>query len=91
MGTDREQVKVVMYKKVPCPYCINAQRLLDEKGIKYDLVDLTDRPEELQALKEKTGWRTVPMIFVDDKLIGGYSDMKTLDEEGKLDTLVFKN
>ena len=80
--------KIVMYKKNPCPYCDRAKNLLDGKGAKYEVIDLTDKPEELQALKEKTGWMTVPMIFIDDKLIGGYSDMKALDDEGKLDALI---
>lgn len=80
--------KVVMYFKVPCPYCVNAKRLLDEKGIKYDVIDLTNQPEEMQRIKDQTGWRTVPIIMIDGKLIGGYSDMKALDEEGKLDSML---
>ncbi|MBX3041443.1 MAG: glutathione S-transferase N-terminal domain-containing protein [Bdellovibrionaceae bacterium] len=80
--------KIVMYKKNPCPYCDRAKNLLDGKGAKYEVIDLTDKPEELQALKEKTGWMTVPMIFINDQLIGGYSDMKALDDEGKLDALI---
>ena len=80
--------KVVMYSKVPCPYCVNAKRLLDEKGVKYDVIDLTDKPEEMQKIKNETGWRTVPIIMIDGKLIGGYSDMKALDDEGKLDSML---
>ena len=80
--------KVVMYSKVPCPYCVNAKRLLDEKGIKYDVIDLTNQPEEMQRIKDETGWRTVPIIMIDGKLIGGYSDMKALDDEGKLDSML---
>ncbi len=80
--------KVVMYSKVPCPYCVNAKRLLDEKGVKYEVIDLTDRPEEMQKIKDDTGWRTVPIIMIDGKLIGGYSDMKALDEDGKLDSML---
>lgn len=80
--------KVVMYKKNPCPYCERAMSLLNEKGVKFEMIDLTDKPEELQKLKEETGWMTVPMIFIDGKLIGGYSDMKELDDEGKLDTML---
>jgi len=80
--------KVIMYSKVPCPYCVNAKRLLDEKGVKYEVIDLTDRPEEMQKIKDDTGWRTVPIIMIDGKLIGGYSDMKALDEEGKLDSML---
>lgn len=80
--------KVVMYSKDPCPYCVNAKRFFDNRGISYEQIDLTDKPDEMQAIKEKTGWRTVPIILINDKLIGGYSDLKALDEEGKLDALL---
>ncbi|MGZ5279287.1 MAG: glutaredoxin domain-containing protein [Pseudobdellovibrionaceae bacterium] len=80
--------KVIMYSKDPCPYCVNAKRLLDEKGVKYEVIDLTDRPEEMQKIKDNTGWRTVPIIVIDGNLIGGYSDMKALDDEGKLDSML---
>lgn len=80
--------KVLMIKKNPCPYCDRAKTLLDNKGIKYEILDLTDKMDELEAWKEKTGWKTVPMIFINDELVGGYTDLKTLDEEGKLDQMV---
>ena len=80
--------KVVMYSKVPCPYCVSAKRMLDEKGVKYEHIDLTDKPEEMQRIKDETGWRTVPIIMIDGKLIGGYSDMKALDDQGKLDPML---
>lgn len=60
------------------------------KGIEYDVVDLTDQPEEIDRIKHETGWRTVPIILIDGQLIGGYTDMKALDEEGKLMPLISK-
>lgn len=76
--------KVVVYSKVPCPYCVRAKSFLEEKGIEFDSIDLTDRPEEIERIKNETGWRTVPIIMINGKLIGGYTDLKALDEEGKL-------
>ncbi len=80
--------KVVIYSKDPCPYCVRAKAFFDNKGIAYEEIDLTDKPEEIQAIKDKTGWRTVPIIMINGKLIGGYNDLKALDEEGKLDALL---
>ncbi len=79
--------KVLMIKKNPCPYCDRAKTLLDNKGIAYDILDLTDNMDELQVWKEKTGWKTVPMIFINDALVGGYTDLKALDDEGKLEEM----
>ena len=80
--------KVLMIKKKPCPYCDRAQVLLDNKGIKYEVLDLTNNLDELDKWKEKTGWKTVPMIFINDELVGGYNDLKALDEEGRLDAML---
>lgn len=80
--------KVLMIKKNPCPFCDRAKNLLDSKGIAFETLDLTDNMDELNSWKEKTGWRTVPMIFIDDVLVGGYTDLKALDDEGKLDEMV---
>ena len=80
--------KVVMYSKIPCPYCVAAKRFMQHKGIEFTEIDLTDQPDEIQRIKEKTGWATVPIILIDDKLIGGYTDLKHLDEKGELDALI---
>jgi glutaredoxin 3 len=79
--------KVLMIKKNPCPYCDRAKVLLDNKGIAYDILDLTDDLDELQVWKDKTGWKTVPMIFINDNLVGGYTDLKALDDDGKLEEM----
>jgi len=80
--------KVVVYTKDPCPYCVRAIQFLENKGVAYQEIDLTDKPEEIDRIKNETGWRTVPIIMINDKLIGGYTDMKTLDDEGQLDLLL---
>ncbi len=84
------QPKVVMYKKDPCPYCDRALRLLNEKNIPCHIIDLTGQDEEIQKIKNETGWRTVPIILIHGKLIGGYTDLKALDDSGELDQLLIK-
>ncbi len=76
--------QILMYKKDPCPYCDRAIRLLEEKGLAFDIIDLTGKQEEIDRIKSETGWRTVPIIMINGKLIGGYTDLKALDDEGRL-------
>ena len=80
--------KVVIYTTDPCPYCVRAINFMSEKGIPFEEIDLTDRQDEIDRIKNETGWRTVPIIMIDNQLIGGYTDMKNLDEEGKLMPLI---
>lgn len=80
--------QVRIYSKVPCPYCVSAKRFLDDKGVAYEEIDLTGKYDEMDKIKEETGWRSFPIILINGKLIGGYTDMKALDDEGKLDSLL---
>ena len=85
---ENQTAKVVMYSKDPCPYCVRAKNFFEDQGIKYEEIDLTDKPEEIERIKNETGWRTVPIIMVNGQLIGGYNDMKALHEEGKFESLL---
>lgn len=79
---------VVIYSKDPCPYCDRAKAFLESKNIPFEEIDLTDRMDEMNRIKNETGWRTVPIIMIDGKLIGGYTDLKALDERGELDQIL---
>ncbi len=77
--------KVKVYTKDPCPYCVRAIQLLENLNIPFEEVDLTGQEQEIDRLKRETGWRTVPIILINDKVIGGYTDLKALQESGELE------
>ena len=39
-------------------------------------------------LKKSNGMKTIPQIFIEEKHIGGYVELKALESEGKLDSLL---
>jgi glutaredoxin 3 len=80
--------KVLIYTKSFCPYCDRAKDLLTRKGVKFEEVYLDDRPEEYATLKQRTGMMTVPQIFINDQLVGGYTDLAALDRDQKLDEML---
>lgn len=80
--------KVLIYTKSYCPYCDRAKALLSQKGVQYEEVFLDDKPEEYETLKKRTGMMTVPQIFINDQLVGGYTDLAALDRDGKLDEML---
>jgi glutaredoxin 3 len=84
----KQTAKIKMIKKTPCPYCDRAMNFFKGKGLNVEVVDLTDNLDELQTWKEKTGWQTVPMIFINDTLVGGYNDLRALEDDGKFDAMV---
>jgi glutaredoxin 3 len=77
-----------MYVWTYCPFCQRAKSLLEKKGIAFEEIVLDGKEDELQALRRRTGQRTVPQIFIGDELIGGFSDMAALDASGELDKLL---
>jgi glutaredoxin 3 len=76
---------VEIYTKESCPFCVRAKQLLTQKGVAFVEHNLEGKPDELEALKKKTGWRTVPQIFIGGELIGGFSELSALEFSGKLD------
>ena len=79
--------KVVVYTFETCPFCVRVKRLLDNKGVSFKEIDITNDNNKLNELKSVTSCGTVPQIFVDDKFIGGCDDVVTLHKEGKFDEI----
>lgn len=80
---------IVMYTSAVCPYCMNAERLLTSKGVTgINKIRVDLQPEKRDEMIAKTGRRTVPQIFIDDRHIGGFDDLRALDLAGGLDPLL---
>ena len=81
--------RVVMYATDWCPYCARARRLLEEKGVPFEEIDVEARPEGRAEMIERSGGRSsVPQIFIGDTHGGGSDDLHALDASGGLDRLL---
>ena len=84
--------KVIMYTTPICPYCVQAKRLLERKGVAWEEVDVSRDAELRERMIAKAGGRyTVPQIFIGDTHVGGCDDLYALDLAGKLDPLLQAN
>ena len=80
---------IVMYSTAVCPYCANAEKLLLAKGVKeISKIRVDLAPEKREEMMQRTGRRTVPQIYIDDRYIGGFDDLRALDLAGGLDPLL---
>ncbi|BFT63500.1 glutaredoxin 3 [Pseudomonas moorei] len=77
-------LEVTMYTTSTCPYCRNAKRLLNEKGIRYTEIDAQSAAVRSEMVN-RSGRRTVPQIFIGNWHVGGFDDLAQLDSEGGLD------
>ncbi|MGH7900952.1 MAG: glutaredoxin domain-containing protein [Thermodesulfobacteriota bacterium] len=80
--------KVELYIANYCPYCHAAKALLDNKGVEYKEIDITEDPVMKQRVMDELGWRTVPIILINDRLIGGFDELRALEIEGQLDKML---
>ena len=80
----RTDIKVMLYSKIGCRYCDLAKELLEDRGIPYEVIELTNKKDLLIKLASQTEQNTVPYVFVNDEFIGGYQSLRTLDADGKL-------
>ena len=80
---------ITMYTTGYCPFCNNAERLLESKGVTdINKIRVDESPELKVAMMEKTGRRTVPQIYINEQYIGGFDDLRALDLAGELDSLL---
>lgn len=76
--------RVRVYSTMICPYCIRAKALLKSRGIQYEEIDVTGDHSARAWLVQATGRRTVPQIFIGDEPIGGFDELRALDQSGEL-------
>ena len=84
--------KITMYVTGSCPYCKMAENLLRTKGVQdIEKIRVDLNSEQRHKMMTKTGRRTVPQIYIDEKHIGGYDDLSLLDHKGELSTLLLQS
>ena len=69
-------MKAIVWSKDQCPYCTQAKALLESRGIEYEERNINDGWDKEDLLAAVPGARTVPQIFLDDQLIGGFNELR---------------
>ncbi len=81
--------KVEIYTSANCSYCVRAKMLLQRKGVAFEEYYIDSDPVKRKEMQQRTNnARTVPQIFINDRLIGGFDDLWALDQKKELDKLL---
>ncbi|MDO8893421.1 MAG: glutaredoxin 3 [Nitrosomonas sp.] len=81
--------KIIMYTTGFCPYCKMAESLLRSKGVQeIEKIRIDLEPAQRVEMMGRTGRRTVPQIYIDERHVGGYDDLTQLDRKGELAVLL---
>ena len=80
---------VELYTSPLCGFCHAAKRLLSQKGVSFQEVDVLAQPDrKAEMVQRANGGRTVPQIFIGQTHVGGCDDLYALERAGKLDALL---
>ena len=78
---DKEkEMKVEIYSKSDCPFCEKAKHWFKSHGYEYTEIKMDNEEERLAFYQRVPNARSVPQIFIDDKLIGTYDDFMKVSE-----------
>jgi len=69
-------MKAVIWSKYHCPYCDQAKALLSSKGIQFEEKKIGDGYTKEELLEAVPTARSVPQIFLDGELVGGFTELK---------------
>ena len=80
------QAKIIVYSSNNCGYCAKAKKLLDQKGLSYEEINIQVQPQfREEMILKSNGKRTVPQIFINDIHIGGFEELNKITIEGNLE------
>ena len=69
-------MKAIVWSKNQCPFCVQAKSLLTQKGIEFEERTIENNWSKEQLLEAVPTARTLPQIFLEDQLIGGFNELK---------------
>jgi len=75
--TFKENMKAIVWSKDQCPYCDQAKALLKSRNIEFEERNVSQDWTREQLLEAVPTARTVPQIFLDEELIGGFNELRT--------------
>jgi glutaredoxin 3 len=80
--------QVTVYSMNNCPYCVKAKGLLTQRGVAFETIMIDDWSDtQWDDFAKKSGMKTVPQIYVDGNLVGGYTQLAEVDAKDQLSSL----
>ncbi|MEX1198638.1 MAG: glutaredoxin domain-containing protein [Pseudohongiellaceae bacterium] len=79
--------EITVYSRRICSFCNAAKQLLQNRGYEYHEVNLDEHPELMADIMRRSGQRTVPQIFVGEKSVGGFTELRASILSGEFEQL----
>jgi glutaredoxin len=75
--------QATIWSKENCPYCDQAKALLKQKDITFEERKIGDGWTKEDLLEAVPSARTVPQIFINEELVGGFTELKKYFEKAE--------
>ena len=69
-------MKAIVWSKDQCPYCDQAKALLKSRNIEFEERNVSHDWTREQLLEAVPNARSVPQIFLDEQLVGGFTELR---------------
>jgi glutaredoxin len=66
--------KVIIYSLPTCPHCINAKAWLNQHGIDYEDIDISESQAAQEQFRVRTGSAGVPTLVMDGEVLVGFTE-----------------
>jgi glutaredoxin len=66
----------IVWSKDQCPYCDQAKALLKSRNIEFEERNVSQDWTREQLLEAVPNARTLPQIFLDQELVGGFTELR---------------
>jgi glutaredoxin 3 len=80
--------EVTIYSTEPCSFCARVKGMLEARGARFTEINLAKDPVGRVELARKTGMLTFPQVLIDGELLGGFKEVQSAAESGRLDELL---
>ena len=67
---------ITVYSTPGCPYCIRLKSYLEQKGMPFTAIDVSQNKDGLDKMVDLSGQMGVPVIDVDGKVVVGFDKDK---------------
>lgn len=72
--SDTQATAITLYTKPACVQCTATKRLLDQRGLEYTTVDVTEVPDALTFVKG-LGYQAAPVVYTTQPILDDTADI----------------
>jgi len=74
--TKKQQHHIRVFSTPSCPYCVTLKAFLDEKGFKYEDIDVAEDDKAREEMIQKSSQMGVPVVEIDGQIVVGFDKEK---------------